>query len=151
MNVPLVKHNNPLPRAIAAVAMLAALAACSGPSHVMLGKSRPPTDPASVQVYAQPPARFEEIAIVEASGSAFTVGAQRRTDALIERLKEEAAKVGANGLLLREMGSEAPGSLGVGTGTTIGVGGIGIGVSAPLSRKRGSATAIFVPEDGAAK
>lgn len=120
--------------------------ACSGPSHVMLGNSRPPTDPASVKVYAQPPAHYEEIAIVEAAGSAFTIGAQRRTDALVERLKEEAAKVGANGLLLREMGQEAPGSVGVGTGTTIGVGGIGIGVSAPLSRKRGSATAIYVPE-----
>lgn len=144
-------HHRILPRAVAAFTMLVALGACSGPSHIMLGKSRPPTDPASVKVYAQPPARFEEIAIVEASGSAFTIGSQRRTDALVERLKEEAAKVGANGLLLREMGSEAPGSLGVGTGTTIGVGGIGIGVSAPLSRKRGSATAIYVPEDGAAK
>ncbi len=136
---------------LGAIVLLGLLAACSGPSHVMLGKSRPPTDPASVKVYSQPPARFEEIAIVEAAGSAFTVGSQRRTDALVERLKEEAAKVGANGLLLREMGNEAPGSLGVGTGTRIGVGGIGIGVSAPLSRKRGSATAIYVPEDEAAK
>jgi hypothetical protein len=133
------------------LAILLGVAACSGPSHVMLGNSRPPTDPANVKVYAQPPARYEEIAIVEAAGSAFTVGAQRRTDALIERLKEEAAKVGANGLLLREMGQEAPGSLGVGTGTTVGVGGIGIGVSAPLSRKRGSATAIYVPEQDTAQ
>lgn len=144
-------HTRALTRAIVVFATLAVLAACSGPSHIMLGKSRPPTDPASVKVYAQPPAHFEEIAIVEASGSAFTIGSQRRTDALIERLKEEAAQVGANGLLLREIGSEAPGSLGVGTGTTIGVGGIGVGVSAPLSRKRGSATAIYVLEDGAAK
>ncbi|HZP86278.1 MAG TPA: hypothetical protein VFB54_05620 [Burkholderiales bacterium] len=133
-------------RLLTPLLVLALLAACSGPSRVMLGAARPPLDPAQVKVYAQPPAHYEEIAIVEAAGSAFTVGAQRRTDALIERLKEEAAKVGANGIILRGMASDAPGTVGVGTGTTIGWGGIGVGVSAPLSRKRGSALAIYVPQ-----
>lgn len=125
---------------------LAMLAACAGPSRVLIGTPRPPIEPAQVKVYSQPPEKYEEIAIVEAVGSALTVGSQNRTDALIERLKEEAAKVGANGVVLREMGEAGGASLGAGTGTSIGVGGIGVGVSAPLSRRRGSATAIYVPE-----
>ena len=121
------------------------LVACAGPSRVLIGTPRPPIDPAQVQVYTTAPEKSEEIAIVEAYGNALTMGSQARTDALIERLKEEAAKVGANGVIIREMGEAGGASVGAGTGTTIGSGGIGIGVSAPLTRRRGSATAIHVP------
>jgi len=133
--------------ALLATALLTALilAACAGPSRVLIGNPRPPIDPAQVQVYSKAPENAEEIAIVEAAGSAFTIGSQARTDALIEKLKAEAAQVGANGIVLREMGDAGGASIGAGTGTTIGVGGIGVGVSAPLTRKRGSATAVHVP------
>lgn len=132
-------------RVAAALAAASLLAACAGPSRVLIGTPRPPTDPAQVQVYTKAPEKSEEIAIVEATGSAFTIGSQARTDALIEKLKAEAAQVGANGIVLREMGSTGGASVGAGTGTSIGAGGIGVGVSAPLTRKRGSATAIYVP------
>ena len=133
--------------ALLTTALLTALtlAACAGPSRVLIGTPRPPIDPSQVQVYSQTPQNAEEIAIVEAAGSAFTIGSQARTDALIEKLKAEAAQVGANGIVLREMGDAGGASVGAGTGTTIGAGGIGIGVSAPLTRKVGRATAIHVP------
>jgi len=135
-----------LPLAAALVAV--SIAACAGPSRVLTGTPRPPIDPSQVQVYTKAPEQSEEIAIVEATGSAFTLGSQARTDALVEKLKAEAAQVGANGIVLREMGDTGGASVGAGTGTSIGVGGIGIGVSAPLTRKRGSATAIYVPAPG---
>lgn len=122
------------------------LAACAGPSRVLIGTPRPPIDPSQVQVYGNVPGNAEQIAIVEAAGSAFTIGSQARTDALIEKLRAEAAQVGANGIVLREMGDSGGASVGAGTGTTIGSGGIGVGISAPLTRKRGSAIAIYVPQ-----
>lgn len=134
----------PFVRIAAAIAAASLVAACAGPSRVLIGTPREPIDPAQVQVYTKAPEKSEEIAIVEATGSAFTLGSQARTDALIEKLKAEAAQVGANGIVLREMGSTGGASVGAGTGTTIGMGGIGVGVSAPLTRKRGSATAIYV-------
>ncbi|MCC7547991.1 MAG: hypothetical protein IT532_09510 [Burkholderiales bacterium] len=132
-------------RLTAAVLAAMLVAACAGPSRVLIGTPRTPIDPTQVQVYTKAPDRSEEIAIVEAIGSAFTIGSQARTDALIEKLKAEAAQVGANGIILREVGDTGGASVGAGTGTTIGAGGIGVGVSAPLTRKRGSAMAIYVP------
>ena len=134
--------------ALLSTALIAALmlAACAGPSRVLIGTPRPPIDPSQVQVYGKAPENAEQIAIVESAGSAFTIVSQARTDALIEKLRAEAAQVGANGIVLREMGDSGGASVGAGTGTTIGVGGIGVGVSAPLTRKRGSAIAIYVPE-----
>ena len=51
-------------------------------------------------------------------------------DAVIERLKKEAASLGANGVLLQSTGSDGGGgSVGAGVGTTVGGGGVSIGTS----------------------
>ena len=42
---------------------------------------------------------FEEIALLDVSSGAFTYGEQNKTDAVMERLRKEAAKVGANGVI----------------------------------------------------
>ena len=140
----------PLPFFSVAIA-LCGLAACAT-SHVMIGKARPPISPDSVQLYTRPPDRpYEEVARIETSSQgAFAFGSQAKTDAVIHRLKAEAAKLGANGVLLEGMGDQPSGSVGTGGGSTSysgrsAVGG-GIGINVGLTRKVGGGLAIYVPQ-----
>ena len=134
---------------LSTVLAAALLAACAS-SHVMIGKARPPISPDQVHIYTRPPTvPYEEIARLETSSQgSFSFTAQGKTDAVIKRLKEEAAKLGANGVLLEGIGEEASGSVGTGGGSTsysrgssVG-GGVGIGVG--LTKKVGGGIAIYV-------
>ena len=50
-----------------AILPVLALVFCScTTSHVKLGQARPATDPSAVRIYSTPPAKYEEIAIVNA-------------------------------------------------------------------------------------
>jgi len=139
-------------KATLVAAILIFTAACTT-SHVMIGKARPPISPEQVVIYTRPPEMpYEEIARIETSSQgSFSFTAQGKTDAVIRRLKEEAAKLGANGVLLEGIGDQASGSIGTGGGSTsysshssVG-GGVGIGVG--LSRKAGAGLAIHVGND----
>lgn len=125
------------------------LSACTT-SHVMIGKARPAISPDQVVIYTRPPEMpYEEIARLDTSSQgSFSFTAQGKTDAVINRLKAEAAKLGANGVLLEGIGDQASGSIGTGGGTSsygghssVG-GGVGIGVG--LSRKAGGGVAIYI-------
>ncbi|MFD0738726.1 hypothetical protein ACFQZQ_05475 [Lysobacter koreensis] len=105
-----------LQRVCVAVALTLLLAACAS-SHVLTGRARPPIDPAQVRVYfAPPPNGYEEIAILETASGAFTYGEQNKMDSVIGKLRAEAAKLGANGVLFQ--------------GTDEGYGGGGVSVGA---------------------
>jgi hypothetical protein len=125
------------------------LAACAS-SHVMLGKARPPISPEQVQVYTRPPTvPYEEIARLETSSQgSFSFTAQGKTDAVLKRLKEEAAKLGANGVLLEGIGDQQSGSIGTGGGSTSYSGGSsvggGVGIGVGLTKKVGGGVAIYV-------
>src|SRR5271166_1867428 len=82
-------------------------------SHVIVGKVRPPIAPDQVQLYLHPPAtKYEEIALLESSSkNSFSFTAQGKTNAVIERMKNDAAKLGANGILLEGVGDKATGSV----------------------------------------
>jgi hypothetical protein len=127
------------------------LSACVS-SHVMIGKARPPVSPDQVQIYLHPPLKYDEIAVLDTSSRAsFAVTAQGKTDKVIQRLKDEAAKLGANGILLQGIGDQAAGSVGTGFGSASASGnsavGVGVGSSATLYQKAGSGIAIFVYPD----
>jgi hypothetical protein len=134
--------------------LLAALAACaSSDSLVMVGAARPPISPAEVKIYSHPPPKFEEIALLNASTShMFTPGGQKTIDEVIEKLKEQAAKVGANGVLLEGFSDRQTGSLGTGVGGGSASGnsavGVGVGGSMGIYKKNGQGRAIFVPPEG---
>jgi len=131
--------------------LLAALSltACAT-SHVMIGKARPPISADMVQIYTRPPTtHYEEIARLDTSSQgSFSFTAQGKTDAVINRLKTEAAKLGANGVLLQGIGDESSGSIGTGGGTQSysngGAIGGGIGLNIGTTRKVGGGVAIFV-------
>jgi hypothetical protein len=128
-----------------------ALAGCATTSHVITGKPRAPIDPSQVTLYSSAPPKYEEIAVIEASSrSSFSFGDQRKMDAVIERLKKEAASLGANGVLLQRTGSDGGGgSVGAGIGTGIGGGGVSIGTSifTTSANKTGRGLAIYVPPE----
>ena len=86
------------------------LVACGG-SHIIIGNARTPTRPADVKIYSTPPAKYDEIALVEGSSEGtFATTNQQKTNQALEYIKEEAAKVGANGVLLSGWGELASGS-----------------------------------------
>src|SRR5690606_2878482 len=105
-----------LPR-LPAIALLLVLAGCASTHRVMLGQPRPAIAPEQVQVYVQPPARFEEIAQLETE-SAIGFGTAGQTDSAIARLRREAAALGANGVLLVGVDSVRP-PVGVSVGTGV--------------------------------
>lgn len=123
------------------------LAGCASTHRVILSPPRPAIAVEQVKVYHVAPKRFEEIARLESS-SAIGFGTPGQTDAAIERLRREAAKLGANGVLLLGVGSVAPPvSVGVGTGvhrSHVGVyGGFGI----PTTQRQAVGVAIHVIEE----
>jgi hypothetical protein len=128
------------------------LVGCAAQSHVVVGTVRPPLTPDQVKIYAAPPHQFEQIAIVEASSRhSGTFTEQSKLDKAIARLKEEAAKVGANGVLLQSTGTTNTGSIGTGFGSASASGntaiGTGFGFSANLDAKTATGMAIFVTQE----
>lgn len=132
------------------IAILLALVCACATSHVMIGKARPAISPEEVRIYDRPPqTAYEEIARLDTSSQgSFSFTAQRKTDAVIKRLKIEAAKLGANGVLLEGIGDRTTGSIGTGGGGDSFSGGSsfggGIGLSAGLKSKVGGGLAIYV-------
>ncbi|MCC8669680.1 hypothetical protein LN461_09965 [Xanthomonas arboricola] len=126
-------------------ATVALLAGCASSSKVMLGQARAPIDPSLVQVYSNAPVGSVEIAQLE-STSAAGFGTQGQTDAAVQRLKREAAKLGANGVVIVGVGSErSGGGLSVGGGSYGGRVGGGLGIGIPTTQKRAAGMAIWVP------
>ncbi len=143
-----------LARVLPSVLLAVALAGCATTSHVLTGKPKPPIEASQVRIYSTAPAEYEEIAVIDAtSRSSFSFGDQKKMDAVIERLKKEAAALGANGVLLQSTGSEPGGGVGTGIGTGVGVGGggvsIGTGIFSASSNKTGRGLAIYVPPSSA--
>jgi hypothetical protein len=135
-------------------ALAIGLAACAPSSHILVGAARPPISPSVVKLYLQPPPSFQEVAILNASAnSMFGTGGQGSVDKVIQRLKEEAAKLGANGIILEGMSDRVTGSLGGGSGSSSYSGnsavGVGVGGSLGIFKKTAQGRAIFVSPDAA--
>lgn len=139
-------------RLILSAAFTVLLAGCSTSSHVLVGTARPPISPDQVRIYTQPPARYEQIASINANSSgSMALTGQQNMDKAMERMKAEAAKVGANGILLQGVADTQSGSIGTGVGSTSygshsSVGG-GVGGSFALTSKVAQGLAIYVPPD----
>lgn len=137
-------------RAILLAAILSLVGCVS--SHVMIGQPRPPISPDQVKVYWHPPEHYDEIALLDTSSRAsMSITAQGKTDVVIARLKEEAAKLGANGVLLQGVGDQSAGSISSGYGQATATGhsvyASGIGISGNIMIKAGSGVAIYVAQN----
>jgi len=130
--------------------LIAALAGCVSSQAVVVGHTRPAISPDQVQIYLQPPeSSYEQIANLSASsGGSFALTGAGKIDKVIERLKKEAAKLGANGILLHGVGDQSAGSVGAGISTETNSPhspyGLGFGASAFFLQKAGVGVAIYV-------
>jgi hypothetical protein len=128
-----------------ALAAVVVLAGCAASSHVLVGTARTPISPEQVKIYLQPPPRYEEIATIDASSRGTPVFTdQRKMDRAIGRLKQEAAKLGANGILLEGTSDQQTGEIGLGTGSASGNSAFGIGTSFGIVIKTATGIAIYV-------
>lgn len=133
--------------------LLCCFAGCGTTRTIMVGQPRPAISPQTVRVYEVPPRHYERIAIINSSGGTSWIFPDRDSmENAIAKLREEAARLGANGVLLQEAYDEPAGGL------SIGVGGFGFGggrhtfyggggaanVGGPLINHRVEATAIYV-------
>lgn len=134
---------------------LCLLIGCAGSSARLVAPARPAIDPAEVRIYRFPPRHYQEIAVLDAISSPrlFHGSPQGEADAL-RRLQEEAAKVGANGVLLTSLGDRPSGAIGVGVGgeavssghRTFESGEGTISGAAPVVRNGAAGMAIYVSD-----
>ncbi len=126
-------------------AAAALLAGCASSSALVTGTKREPIPVEQVKLYTQPPRKYQEIAVLESSSrNSWSFTDQGKLDAVVRRLKEEAAKLGANGVLLQGTANQSSGALGTGVGGFGGAVGVGVGTSIELERKVGRGLAIWV-------
>ena len=102
------------------------LTACETRPEIMTLTGRPPLDPDQVNIYFEAPQDYEIVGIVEATNQSGLIEQSALDNAIIE-LKNQAAKIGANGVLLStarentdtaDSSSERPGAIPV-TGNTL--------------------------------
>ncbi len=136
--------------AVIVVLMFAGLGGCASSQVVLVGEARSAIPPDQVQIFLQPPeSSYREIANVSASSrGSMTISRAGKIDKVIERLKNRAALLGANGILLHGVENQAAGSIGAGISTETNSPhspyGLGLGGSAFFSQESGEGVAIYV-------
>ena len=90
------------------IALLLTIIGCATGSSTVTGTARSTIDPNVVKLYLEPPQEYEIIGIVESS-SDVEIFSQAARDRTIEELKVQAAKIGANGVLIT--GTDSQGSI----------------------------------------
>lgn len=86
----------------------------------MVGDKRTPVAVDQVKFYTSPPAKYAEIAIISVDAGHDFKSDQVVADEAVERIKQEAASLGANGIILSTVGEKGAGtSVGMGYGSTV--------------------------------
>ena len=101
--------------------LVAVLAGCASGSALVTGQTRPAIeDYTTVTILTEMPEGAEQIAIVKASSN-MGINQQKSLDYAVEELKQQAAKVGANAVVLtgRDTSSQVTGVPVYGGGTVV--------------------------------
>ena len=120
-------------------------------SHELIGDARPSISPEAVQLYLENPSKpYQQIAVIRASSKrSWSFSSEAKADAVVRRLKEEAASLGANGVLLREIDYQEGASVGTDIGTSYqgprGTADLGVGISTVTLQRSGWGIAIYLP------
>ena len=113
------------------------LACCATGSSIIVGETREPIDPGQVRLYLEAPEAYDVIGMVTASsGSGWTE--QGSVDYAVEELKRQAARLGANGVLIESFDTQ--------TSTVVGGYGTSFYYAVPVSAKSVTGKAIYVIE-----
>jgi len=113
------------------------LVGCATGSSIVVGQVRDPIDHNKVKLYLEAPENYEIIGIVKASSDAGWTE-QDSVNYAVEELKNQAAKLGANGVFIETTGEQ--------TSTIIGGQGTGYLYAIPVSEQTVSGEAIYVVE-----
>ncbi len=113
------------------------LAGCATGSSIIVGQVREAIDPEQVKLYLETPKSFETIGIVTASSDAGWTE-QDSVDYAVEELKNQAAKLGANGVLIESTGTQ--------NSSVVGGYGTGYLYSIPVTAKSVTGKAIYVSQ-----
>lgn len=126
-----------LPKNVLVSLILLILTGCASGSAIVVGQAREPIDPNKVKLYLEAPANYEVIGLVKASSDAGWTE-QDSVNYAVEELKNQAAKLGANGVFIETTSEQ--------TSTIIGGQGTGYLYAIPVSAQTVSGKAIFVIE-----
>ena len=83
--------------------------ACYPVSHIIIGDTQAPIDYTNVKIYYNYPEAHKKVAIIEASSDlafkdfSIEFTHQQKTNKALERLKKEAALLGANGIVIQNI------------------------------------------------
>ena len=122
-------------RGILLVMALAVVAACASGSSVVTGATRPAIAADHVRIYTEPPPVFEVIGIVSTDAAGWTT--QGEMDLAMQDLRRRAGAMGANGILLEQLGSQVGGVVGQTYGNTT--------MYAPSTSTVARGRAVYVP------
>ncbi len=89
---------------VATLLAFAFISGCTTGSAVVTGQERSPIDPVGVTLYDEPPAAYEVVGIVEAASDVILISTEVAQERAFAELKEQAAKIGANGVIDWEVG-----------------------------------------------
>jgi len=120
--------------------------AITNETSLIVGKQRPAITPDQVSLYIEAPKKYEVISIITADAAHDFMSKQELQDIAIKNLKIQAAKVGANGILLDNVGSFNVGASGVVTvpAATNGAPAVGVATMNNRTGKQASGKAIYV-------
>lgn len=115
---------------------------CATGSAIVTGQKRPPINPDLVRLYTSPPEKkYEEIGLVSANSYwSWAWNEQAKMDTATREIRSKAAKLGANGIILKGVGSEAMSAAGMHLGGGLYGGSIN-------NMKTIDGVAIYVPEN----
>jgi hypothetical protein len=113
------------------------LVGCASGSSIVVGEAREAIDSNQVELYLEISETYEIIGIVTASSDAGWTE-QDSVDYAVEELKNQAAKIGANGVLIESTGSQ--------TSTAVGGYGSGYTYAVPVTAKSVTGKAIYVTQ-----
>jgi hypothetical protein len=93
-------------RAVLGFVVLASISGCATGAALVTGVKRPPIDPNQVRIYSSPPPKFEEVAVISANSYwSWAWTEQAKLDTATRELRSKAAKLGANGVIVKNLGS----------------------------------------------
>lgn len=116
------------------------VSACTTGSYIVTGTKRPAIPIEDVKIYQKYPTTYETIGMVK-SQSEVLISQQDAVDRAVTELKKQAAKIGANGIIIKSQGEKSEGSVGTYVPNSYG-GGVFIGGGDTYQTL--SAEAIFV-------
>jgi hypothetical protein len=135
---------------IVGVLLTAALAsgcALTRGSSVVVGTKRSPIAPDQVKLYLKPPKHYEEVALLSAEAQSFLASQQKMTDSTVVRLRQEAASLGANGVLIGGIRNVQTGTTGTAAAYHSDRFPVVYGTTTAVMGKEGEGLAIYVTEE----